>query len=128
MFAYAGREFRIVFLSIVRTRHIVEELCKIKIFNTDLTLRSPLELTSSSPEDTDEVEASLFNFVDLGFITSIPCFIINFCWTLYLYWIKSTSITSISLLLEFLTMLLETCVLCYYFRSCVDQHSDVARA
>ena len=82
MFAYAGREFRIVFLSIVRTRHIVEELCKIKISNTAFTLGSPLELTSSSPEDTDEVEASLFNFVDFGFITSIPCFIINFCRTL----------------------------------------------
>ena len=41
-----------------------------------------------------------------------------------IYSIKSTSI--ISLLLEFLTMLLETCVLCYYFRSFVDQHSDIA--
>lgn len=78
MFAYAGREFRIVFLSIVRTRHVVEELCKIKISNTALTLHSPSEDASSSPDEIDEVEASRFNFVDFGFITSISCLLETF--------------------------------------------------
>lgn len=63
-----------VFISVVRTRHVVEELCKIKINSTAFALRSPLALGSAA-EDTDEGEAALFNFVDFadfGFVTSIP--------------------------------------------------------
>ena len=75
LFKYTGREFRILFFSIVRTRHVVEELCKIKISNASFYLRLPLASASSSPEDTtDECEASLFKFVDFadfGFATSI---------------------------------------------------------
>ena len=82
---YAGKEFKVMFVSVVRTRHVVEQLCDLQLTPGALLMHQQVAgLSAPDLEDKDKAavtnETDLFKFVDFadfGFLTSILFFLFD---------------------------------------------------